>query len=53
MSAAVRNSSEATATARSCYSMGVMVDPVMVVVRVKGPAEVDPYVREAELTRAI
>lgn len=28
-------------------------DPVMVVVRVKAPAEVDPYTLEAELTRAI
>ncbi|WP_142065398.1 hypothetical protein [Pseudonocardia kunmingensis] len=28
-------------------------DPVMAVVRVKAPAEVDPYVLEAELTRAI
>ncbi|TWF78227.1 hypothetical protein FHX44_114147 [Pseudonocardia hierapolitana] len=28
-------------------------DPVMVVVRVKAPADVDPYTLEAELTRAI
>jgi hypothetical protein len=31
----------------------VVADPVMAVVRVKAPAEVDPYTLEAELTRAI
>ncbi|GAA1265394.1 hypothetical protein GCM10009609_30730 [Pseudonocardia aurantiaca] len=30
-----------------------MDDPVMAVVRVKAPADIDPHVLEAELTRAI